>query len=86
MDVNHAIATLHGDFEQLSHDAIYFTHMKSKVQNVKDIGEKWTDTIPYYMTDDLKLKIGNYNQHGVFHYTEKSFCDSVIKKYEGKVL
>ena len=86
MDINHAITSLHLNLKNITNNSVNFIHMKSKVQNVKDIGEKWTDTIPYYMTDDLKLKIGNYNQHGVFHYTEKSFCDSVIKKYEGKVL
>ena len=86
MDINHAITSLHLNLKNITNNSVNFIHMKSKAQNVKDIGEKWTDTIPYYMTDDLKLKIGNYNQHGVFHYTEKSFCDSVIKKYEGKVL
>ncbi len=86
MDINHAITSLHLNLKNITNNSVNFIHMKSKVQNVKDIGEKWTDTIPYYMTDDLKLKIGNYNQHGVFHYTEKSFCNSVIKKYEGKVL
>tara|TARA_B100001057_G_scaffold436947_1_gene468416 strand:+ start:2128 stop:2970 length:843 start_codon:yes stop_codon:yes gene_type:complete len=86
MDINHSIATLHGHFEQLSNDAIYFTHMKSKVQNVDNIGLNWTDSIPFYMTDDLELKVGNFLQQGIFHYTENKFCKDVIKKYESKVL
>ena len=86
MDINHSIATLYGHFEQLSHDAIHFTHMKSKVQNADTIGLNWTDSIPFYMTDDLELKVGNFLQQGIFHYTENKFCKDIIKKYESKVL
>ena len=86
MDINHSIATLHGHVEQLSNDTIHFTHMKSKVQNVDNIGLNWTDSIPFYMTDDLELKVGNFRQQGIFHYTENKFCKDVIKKYESKVL
>jgi len=36
-----------------------------------------------YLTDDLQLKIGNHQQQGIFHYTEKEFLDqSKIQKYE----
>jgi len=86
MDINHSISSLYADVEKISHNAINFVHMKSKVQNVDNIGLDWTDKIPYYMTDDLTLKVGNYLQQGIFHYTENKFCNDVIKKYERKVL
>ena len=30
---------------------------------------------------DFNLKIGNFMQHGLFHYTENSFCEDVIGEY-----
>ena len=60
--------------------------MKSKVQDIENISSNWSDSLPYYFTDDLKLKIGNYLQHGIFHYTENKFCNDVIAKYEKAVL
>ena len=95
MDVNHAITFLHfsdyygnysNNIKDITNDVVGFTHMKSKVQNVNSIGLDWTDTIPYYMTDDLQLKVGNFLQQGIFHYTENKLCNDVIKKYERNVL
>jgi len=50
--------------------------MKSKVQNWINPTDTWTDTIPYYIGDELK--VGNYLQHGIFHYTENSFCEEAL--------
>ena len=61
-----------------------FTHMKSEVQGWKNrTSTKWQDRLGVYMSEDLVLKIGNYKQDGIFHYTEKDFCnDRIIGLYE----
>lgn len=59
-----------------------FTHMKPKVQGWKENVESWQDAVGIYLTDDCKLKIGNYLQTGIFHYTEDSFVtDNIIDIY-----
>lgn len=60
-----------------------FTHMKSRDQKWKQYSESWTDHAGVYMNDDCQLKIGNYEQTGIFHYTEKHFMnEDKIFKYE----
>lgn len=61
-----------------------FVHMKTFCQNwEKPLSDSWQKIVGTYLTSDLKLKIGNYQQSGVFHYTENNFVTSdVIKKYE----
>ena len=59
-----------------------FTHMKPYIQGWENVGSKWQDRVGSYLTDDLKLKIGNHIQQGIFHYTEKDFVThDKIKKY-----
>ena len=55
--------------------------MKSKVQGWENNSDNWTDIVPYYFTDDKELKIGNYLQTGLFHYTENSFAKTVGEVY-----
>ena len=86
MDINHALACLITDTNTNTCECLNFVHMKSKVQDIENISSNWSDSLPYYFTDDLKLKIGNYLQHGIFHYTENKFCNDVIAKYEKVVL
>ena len=60
-----------------------FTHMKPRIQGWYNPSETWRSRVGAYLTDDLKLKIGNHQQQGIFHYTEKEFLDqSKIQKYE----
>ena len=60
-----------------------FTHMKSHDQKWSICTEKWTNDVGSYFNDDCRLKIGNYQQTGIFHYTEKNFLnDDRILKYE----
>jgi hypothetical protein len=59
-----------------------FTHMKSMIQGWKESVDRWQDAVGVYVSDDCKLKIGNYQQSGIFHYTEKDFAsDEIIKIY-----
>lgn len=60
-----------------------FTHMKPRIQGWYNPSETWRSRVGAYLTDDLQLKIGNHQQQGIFHYTEKEFLDqSKIQKYE----
>ncbi len=61
-----------------------FVHMKVKAQDWKNIvGDRWQDKVGVYLDKDLNLKIGNFKQNGIFHYTEKDFVtDDIIKIYE----
>jgi hypothetical protein len=59
-----------------------FTHMKPMIQGWKEPTAKWQDAVGIYFSDDCKLKIGNYQQYGIFHYTEKNFVkDEIIDIY-----
>ena len=61
-------------------DIIDFVHMKLHAQNWVDTSEHWQHKVDWYFNDGLK--IGNHKQHGVFHYTEKDFCDKILARYE----
>ena len=51
-----------------------FTHMKLKCQGWDKIYvDNWQEQIGTYLDNDCNLKIGNYKQSGIFHYTEKKF-------------
>ena len=76
MDINHAISILHCGIKNYTIDFASFVHMKSKIQGCDDICENWTDTIPFYISD--QVKIGNYKQDGILHYTEHKFCEEVL--------
>ena len=76
MDVNHAIALLDSNMNNYTTNFGSFVHMKSKVQGWANPTDTWTETVPYYISNELK--VGNYTQHGVFHYTENSFCEEML--------
>ena len=60
-----------------------FTHMKSRDQGWQTYSDNWMDHAGVYMNNKCQLKIGNYEQDGIFHYTEKDFLnDDKILKYE----
>lgn len=50
-----------------------FTHMKKNCQGWKNVQSSWQDQMGVYISKDGSLKIGNYLQTGVLHYTEKDF-------------
>lgn len=55
-----------------------FTHMKSRIQNWRNSTEDWTDYLSSHFNRPLTLKVGTYNQTGIFHYTEKKFLNDHI--------
>lgn len=66
-----------------SFDYPSFIHMKSYDQNWKNASPDWTEHAGIYMNEQCQLKIGNYQQTGIFHYTEKKFLNNdITMKYE----
>lgn len=60
-----------------------FTHMKGMIQNWRNENVNWLSATGVYLNDKCQLKIGNYYQEGVFHYTEKNFLnDNVYFSYQ----
>ena len=64
-----------------------FVHMKSHLQNWKSsAAADWQLFVKAYMNANTDLKVGNYTQCGVFHYTEDTFLTrDIIEKYENRV-
>jgi len=64
-----------------------FTHMKPYCQGWNKVQTNWQDQIGVYISKDGSLKIGNYLQTGVLHYTEKDFLEktSVIEIYRNLI-
>jgi hypothetical protein len=50
-----------------------FTHMKPYCQGWNNVQSSWQDKMGVYISKDGSLKIGNYAQSGILHYTEKNF-------------
>ena len=85
MDVSSAIATtiLDAKEEFGTGNPLTFTHMKPAIQNWHDIPDTWQSATTMQFTDHADLKISNFLQTGVFHYTENDFLtDDIIKKLE----
>ncbi len=60
-----------------------FIHMKPGVQGWKNIPSKWTNVLNSFLDDELNLKVGNFQQSGLFHYVEEGFLtENFIKKLE----
>ena len=60
-----------------------FVHMKPHAQDWQSPTDDWQDNVNVSFNKNLELKIGNYRQQGIFHYTEKSFAnEKIIKIYE----
>jgi hypothetical protein len=59
-----------------------FVHMKPNIQGWNRLSERWTTKVGAYLNKDLELYIGNYKQHGLFHYVENEFVrQDIIKEY-----
>jgi len=52
-----------------------FTHMKPYCQGWNEVQTSWQDQVGVYISKDANLKIGNYAQTGILHYTEKDFLE-----------
>lgn len=59
-----------------------FVHMKSKVQNWQSSSDDWMNHVSTYFSAPNILKVGNVQQSGIFHYTEKKFLDYILRVLE----
>jgi hypothetical protein len=60
-----------------------FVHMKKELQGWENTSDSWTDSVIQNFSKGAILKISNYNQCAVFHYTEEKFLsDNIIKILE----
>ena len=88
MDLSAAIAAKIMNIESVITNPLVkypsFVHMKPKIQNWnQNFVDRWQDRVGVYLSEDLTLKIGNYAQTGIFHYTEKDFLNNrIIQIYE----
>lgn len=87
VDVGAALALKFMDCEELVTTADSyipsFVHMKPAIQDWSTIPDLWTNVINSYFDDDCRLKIGNTQQQGLFHYVENEFLeDHIIEKLE----
>ena len=81
MDVTTSLTAKILDCEQLTstkNSIFTFTHMKSMIQGWEDPSESWQDSVGVYFNEQCQLKVGNYQQIGIFHYTEYSFLNDYI--------
>ena len=79
LDVSAALALKFIDKENIytsPNSVLTFTHMKPAIQEWKNIPLKWTSVLSSYMSEDCTLKVGNYQQHGLFHYVEEEFLEN----------
>lgn len=60
-----------------------FTHMKTRCQGWYVAPSSWQDQTGVYISKDGSVKIGNYVQTGILHYTEKDFLQKspAIERY-----
>jgi len=87
MDITTAIVAcimdIDDDISNRGHSAPYIKHMKPGLQGWQSTPATWQGVVGVYLTDSLRLKIGNHLQEGVFHYTENDFVTAeIIRKYE----
>jgi hypothetical protein len=87
MDITAALAAKVMDVAEkvtnTQHDPVTFVHMKSRIQGWAEPTDSWMQSVAVYFDDACELKIANYRQQGVFHYTEKDFLtDKIVSKLE----
>ena len=80
MDVNAALALMFMGTtnEMTSTIAPTFTHMKPAIQGWTPTPSNWINQVGISFNNDKQLKVGNFLQTGVFHYTEDAFLTNSI--------
>lgn len=88
MDVVTAIASINLDcVTEITNPLIKnptFTHMKAHCQDWSEASNNWLDKIGCYISPDCKIKLGNYIQTGILHYTQDNFVEKtpVLERYK----
>lgn len=85
MDVSAAIASkiMNDDGDFSTGHPLTFTHMKPAIQGWSPAPATWQSAVSAHLNDKLELRISNFLQQGVFHYTEDNFLtDRILKIIE----
>ena len=84
MDVTYALAAKIMDIQDVTipPEHITFVHMKGRCQNWKLNSDNWREYAAAYIDKTANLKVGNYKQTGLFHYTEKDFVSVAYHVFE----
>jgi hypothetical protein len=89
MDVSASLAAKILDCEYMIssfNSPVTFTHMKPLIQGWQNSPLTWREMVGSYFNDKCELKIGNFKQSNIFHYTEYDFLtDNIVKSLEKKV-
>lgn len=57
-------------------------HMKSRLQQCDELGDKWTNRLSFNIDDNLNVRIDNFLQENILHYVDKNVVDrETIEKY-----
>ena len=82
MDVTAAIATkiMNAEEEFSTANPLTFVHMKSAIQGWYPAPATWQSAVSVHLNHKLELRINNFLQQGVFHYTEDNFLTENIFK------
>jgi len=61
-----------------------FVHMKPYCQGWDSVTKSWLDKVGCYINSNCQIKIGNYFQTGILHYTENEFIEKtpVLERYK----
>jgi hypothetical protein len=74
------------NFTNPSSSLVNFVHMKPKLQQWRSPSESWLTSVGVYFDNNCNLKIGNFQQENIFHYTENNFLsDMIVEKLEKKL-
>jgi hypothetical protein len=84
MDVTFALAAkiMNIETQAVPPDYITFVHMKGRCQNWKLNSDDWRNYAAAHIDKTGNLKVGNYKQTGIFHYTEKEFVSAAHHVFE----
>lgn len=91
IDICAAIVTLIMDCENeitnSKQEITHFTHLKAHSQGWKKSPQAWQQLVGTYISLSCEIKIGNYLQKGILHYTENDFVDKtpVVERYKALV-
>jgi hypothetical protein len=81
MDVNASLALMFLNAEEQYTSVIpTFTHMKPAIQGWSKSPNSWRDVVAFNINNEKQLKVGNFLQNGIFHYTEDDFLTNDILK------
>lgn len=57
-------------------------HMKPRLQQCEELGEKWSNRLSFNIDEDLNVRIDNFLQENILHYVEKDIVNrDTVDKY-----